>query len=213
MPRTATKLVYQFHELSDAAKEKAREWYRSCDDGFWQESVYEDADTCAKLIGIDMARKDVRLCGGGTRQDPCIWYSGFSSQGDGACFEGRYAYVKGAAKAIRAHAPQDAVLHAIAGDLQALQRVARYEIEARMKHHGHYYHSGCMSVEVWRRDREDNGDIELPCHEVTQLMRRFADWIYEQLRSEYEWQNSDECVDDMITCNSYEFEQNGDRAR
>ena len=38
----------------------------------------------------------VRLMGGGTRAKPCIWFSGFWSQGDGACFEGYWSNAKGA---------------------------------------------------------------------------------------------------------------------
>jgi hypothetical protein len=45
MSRTITKTIYQFDELSDQAKEKARDWWRGllCYDEWWQ-SVYEDAE-------------------------------------------------------------------------------------------------------------------------------------------------------------------------
>ena len=41
MARIKQTTVYQFDELSDAAKEKARDWYReaSADDAFWQEGA------------------------------------------------------------------------------------------------------------------------------------------------------------------------------
>ena len=92
-------------------------------------SVYEDAAQCGKILGIDLNTKPVKLMGGGTRYDPCIWFSGFASQGDGACFDGTYAYAKGAVKAIRAHAPEDKELHRIADELQAIQRRYFYRIE------------------------------------------------------------------------------------
>ncbi len=36
-------------------------------------------------------------------------------------------------------------------------------------------------------------------------------WIYRQLEKEYEYQNSDECVDENILCNSYTFTEDGKR--
>jgi hypothetical protein len=209
MPRTIEKTVFKFEELSDSAKERARDWWRECENQDSDTScTYDDASECAKLIGIDMNTKPVKLMGGGTRYDPCIYYSGFSSQGDGACFEGSYSYAKGGSKAIHQHAPKDAELHRIADALQAIQRRYFYRIEAFMKHSGHYYHSGCMSVDVSIQD-SDSWDEPACADDIRQCMRDFADWIYAQLRADYEWRMSDEQVDESITCNEYEFDERG----
>ena len=148
--------------------------------------------------------------GGGTRYDPCIWFSGFASQGDGACFDGTYAYAKGAAKAIRAHAPEDKELHRIADELQSIQRRYFYRIEARTKHSGHYYHSGCMSVEAWNRDASAYADCAAE-DDMRDALRSFADWIYRQLEREYDYLNSDYAVDESIIVNEYEFDVEGRR--
>lgn len=198
--------VYQFAELDAAAKEKARNWYRqyvfsdSCD---W-DYIYDDAAECAHILGIDIARRR------GTNE-PCIYFSGFSSQGDGACFEGSYAYKKGAAKAIRQYAPEDCELHRIADELQAVQKRNFWRLQASMTHRGHYSHSGCMDVDVEDSTERyrDLGDAE---EEVRDLMRAFANWIYSQLRAEYEYQSSDEAVEEAITANEYEFTEDGERA-
>jgi hypothetical protein len=97
-------------------------------------------------LGIELRQLPVKLMSGGTRYDPCIYFSGFSSQGDGACFEGTYRYKKGSVKAIKAHAPQDKELHRIAKGLQEAQRPTRYSITANIKHRGRYYHPGCMEI-------------------------------------------------------------------
>lgn len=203
MPRVIEKTVFKFAELSDRAKETARDWWRQCEDTDNDVSCdYEDAATCGALLGIDIRTKPVKLMSGKTRYDPAIYYSGFSSQGDGACFEGSYAYAKGCAKAIRKHAPQDTVLHGIADTLQAIQRHHRYSLQARMRHSGHYYHSGCMSVDI------DTDDVEAE-EGIAQCMRDFADWIYSQLKLDYEWRMADEQVDDNIEGNEYEFDEDG----
>ncbi len=79
--------VYDFTELSDAAKDKARAWFRQTIDDDWWDSVYDDFEQICPILGVTLATTPVRLMGGGTRQKPCIWFSGFWSQGDGACFE------------------------------------------------------------------------------------------------------------------------------
>lgn len=200
--RTIEKQVFHYDELSDKAKEMARDWFRDTsayDD--WYEFVYEDAEQVGNILGITLDTKR-----GNT---PTIYFSGFSSQGDGACFEGSYSYVKGAVKAIKAYAPKDEELHRIAKALQEIQRRNFYKLEATCKHCGHYYHSGCMDVSVSHVDdmyRTITDDAE---EEVTQLMRDFADWIYGQLEKEYEYQNSDEVVEENIIANEYEFDEEG----
>jgi hypothetical protein len=209
MPHIQERTVYTFDELSDQAKEKARQWWRDCETQDHDTScTYDDAATCADILGIDLCTRPVKLMGGGTRHNPCIYYSGFWSQGDGACFEGNYRYAKGAAKKIRDYAPKDTELHRIADKLQALQRKSFYRLTATMRHRGHYYHSGCMEVSVDDAEShaKDWREIE---DAVTQLMRDFADWIYKQLEAEYEWVDADAQVDESIRCNEYEFDEYG----
>ena len=197
--KTIETTAYHFDELSDDAKEKARDWYRQfvfSESQDW-EHVYEDAKECGRLIGIEVDK---------------IYFSGFCSQGDGASFEGSYKYQNGAAKSIRQHAPQDTELHRIADQLQEVQKRHFYRLMAYCQHQGHYQHSGCMSVDVEDSEDqyEDIGDAE---DEITDLLRSFADWIYSQLEKEYDYQMSDESVDENIRCNGYEFTEAGERAR
>lgn len=212
MPRTVTKQVFTFEELSDKAKEKARDWLRElqAQDSDWWDSVYDDAESIGKLMGIEMDQKPVKLYGGGTRYDPAIWFSGFASQGDGACFEGRYAYAKGGAAKVKAYAPQDETLHRIADGLQALQKAHGYRLSCTVKHSGHYYHSGCTDFEVMKGDDYAPEEAE---KELKRLLRQFMDWIYKQLEEEDEYRNSDEAIDESIIANGYEFEADGSRTR
>ena len=209
MPRTETieKTVYTFAELSDAAKEKARDWWRTEESQDWHgaESVIEDAECVAEILGIEFDTRTVKRMGGGTRKDSLVYWSGFSSQGDGACFAGWYAYAKGSARKIREYAPQDETLHAIADALASLQRRAFYGLTTRMQHRGRYYHSGCMAVDV-EYCRALPEDLESG---IADQMRAFADWIYRQLEKEYEYTMSDESVDESIACNGYEFDESG----
>lgn len=211
--RTIETSLYQFDELSESAKEKARDWYRQADagDNYFSECVIDDAATIADLIGIDLRQKRVNLMNGTVRYDPAVYWSGFSSQGDGASFEGSYCYKKGAAKAIRAHAPQDRELHRIADELQALQARNFYRLRASIGTSGRYCHEYSMDVNV-EYAGDDCRDVSAVEDDLTELIRDFARWIYRALEREYDYQNSDEAVDENIRANQYEFEEDGARA-
>ena len=75
MPRIIETTVFTIDELSDAAKENARIWYR--DQGLhddWYDFVYEDFDTICRILGITLRTSPVRLYGEGTRDKPHVWF-------------------------------------------------------------------------------------------------------------------------------------------
>ena len=205
-------IVYRFDELSDAAKEKARAWYR--DGGFdydWYDAVYEHFQHIADILGLDLKTRPVRLMGGGTRQEPFIWFRGFWSQGDGACFEARYSYRRGAPRRIRDYAPQDTELHRIADALQAVQRRNFYQLRAEATHRGLYYHEHCMTISV-ERDSPILQDMTADAEEaVVEALRDLGRWLYRQLEREYDYVSSDEVVDETIIANGYTFTEAGQR--
>ncbi|HFU8959512.1 TPA: antitoxin of toxin-antitoxin stability system, partial [Escherichia coli] len=92
MSSIITTTVYTLDELScPAAREKARDWYRQYHaDSNWYENVYEDFREVCNIFGISLRQRVFRLSNGRFMEEPCIWFSGFCSQGDGACFEGRW---------------------------------------------------------------------------------------------------------------------------
>lgn len=191
---TITRELYQFNELSDEAKEKAREWFREglYYDSFEFDHVIDDAKEIAALMGIDIYN---------------VYYSGFSSQGDGACFEGDYQYKKGSVKAVKDYAPMDKELHQIAETLQGIQKRAFYQLTASVKHRGHYSHSGCTSIgveyygDMYKEVKEEDGLIE--------ALRDYMVWIYRQLDKQNDYINSNEYIDEAITVNEYEFTSEG----
>lgn len=212
MPEIIETTVYRLGELSDAAKDTARAWYRQV--GFyddWFEFVYDDFERVCMILGVDLKTVPVQLYGGGTRQKPCIWFSGFWSQGDGACSEGRYHHAKGASRAIRHHAPRDGKLHRIADALQAIQRRNFYQLHATITHRDRYYHEYCMAISV-ERDSPTRQDMTPDAEEVViETLRDLARWLYRQLEREYEYLTSDEAVDEAISTNEYTFTETGSR--
>ena len=87
MPRIIETVVYELPELPRAARERARAWYRdTCLDWDWYDAVFEDFQTVCGLLGVTLRTRALRLMGGGTREAPNIWFSGFARQGDGASY-------------------------------------------------------------------------------------------------------------------------------
>ncbi|MGH7184537.1 MAG: antitoxin of toxin-antitoxin stability system [Nitrospiraceae bacterium] len=210
MRETILKL-YTFDELSDKAKEKAREWWLRCFDGdvSWADFVINDAARMASILGINIRTRPLKLMNGSERQDPYIWWSGFSSQGDGACLEGHYAYAKGSCKEIRKAAPSDTELHRITDDLMKLQRKFSYKIRCGIVDTGSYDHSNSVHIEDQTSDISDFVLDQPSFNEVCELLRDFMNWIYYGLQKEYEYQTSYAHVDESIRLNEYEFTAEG----
>lgn len=62
MPEIIDITVYRLDELSDAAKDKARAWYREgCFDYEWYDAVYEDFQRIAEILGVRFKTRTVRL--------------------------------------------------------------------------------------------------------------------------------------------------------
>ncbi|MNC28598.1 hypothetical protein D3C75_768140 [compost metagenome] len=191
--RTETVNVYKFDELSEKAKEKARQWYRQAGESDqWWDGVFEDVRDIAKLMGVEIER---------------IGFSGFSCQGDGAHFVGSFKYAPGAAKAVAGYAPKDEAVQRIAKEWQALQAANFYKLTGTVKHSGHYQHENCTVFEVKRLDTWASSDVE---DAVEEVMRDFMRYIYRRLEKEYDWLNEDSQVDASILGNEYEFKANGE---
>lgn len=178
--RVIEKTIYRFDELTDAAKEKAREWFRtvSADDNWWSEYVIDDAKRIGALIGFEV--------------DGVYW-----SLGDGACWTGSVTYSTGCAAAVARECPQDSEIQRIAREWHALQRRNFYQIRGGVSANDRYMRTSAD-------DREVTG--------ANRIVSDFADWIYRALEKEYGYQMSDECVDESIRANEYEFDEDGNRA-
>lgn len=228
MMRVKETKVYQFDELNDRAKERARDWFRTASTNDFQdyqaETVIDYAARLGAMLGIDICQKPVKLMNGSTRMDPLVHWSGFSSQGDGASYSGHYRYVKGGTRAVAKEAPTGIVdneegrlgyegnneLNRIARELQAVQRRNFFRLVASISAgRGHYAHSRTMNIDVERTDGNPVSDEDTET--LSELLRDFADWIYRSLEREYEFQNSDEVIDENIRANEYEFNEEGGR--
>ena len=226
MPKPRTTLIYQFDELNEEAKERAREWYRQedCDDIYWSECVIDDAATIAGFLGLDINQTAYKTMGGETKYKPTVYFSGFWSQGGGAwdtmsiqdvpTVEGTWRASDVKADKLKEYAPQDQELHRIVDGLADLAK--EYPDGSFTVKHSFNIELPCEAFdeaeygypEHKRLDEKISNDEET----LKELARDFMGWIHGQLKKEWEYQNSDEQVEESIRANEYEFLENGTRA-
>ena len=189
--RTASVNVYQFGELSDKAKEKAREWYPSCIDSSDYDATEEDCKTIAKMLGIE---------------EPTLYWSGFCSQGDGACLIGKWRSTDVDVEKLKEHAPKDEHLHNIAARIEAFKHEGDHDgdyLTCKITHRGHYYHERSTDFEFENEPEDFDSD------EFEAAMIELNRWCYKQLEEQDRWLHSDENVDECIEANEYEFTEDG----
>ncbi len=216
--RIREEKLYTFDELSDAAQERARDWFREgMDIGDWgAENVLEDAARLGAIIGIDINTRPVKLMGGGTRQEPNVYWS-VGGRDNGCTFAGTYRYIKSSVAALEQEAPStyngqeqkgNTEINRIARELQGVQARNFYQLTASTSH-GHS-RNFTMDIDV---DRSDDVNVsEDDTLTVRELLMDFASWIEQQLEAEYEYRMSNEVVDENIRANEYEFTEDGRRA-
>ena len=196
MPRTVRTKVYQYSELSDQAKQKALDWYRphACVDD-WYEFTMEGLKERAKEKGFEIDK---------------IYFSGFSSQGDGAMFEGQVTDFTLFMEGINPH-------------VQKVIKNNGLSLSWSVKHRGHYYHSGCSEINFdaweypgyydskkgWQGNFQTN--IDILESNLEDAYEEYCNEIYSTLEKEYEWRTSDEQIAEDIIANEYEFTKDGNR--
>ena len=221
MPKIKEVTVYTFAELSDSAKEYARNKYREHFE-FDPEYIFDSAADVADMMGFDIRQSLRTRVDGTVHYVPKIYYSGFSSQGDGACCEGTWKAkdALGCAANVAA-AWQDKELIRIAGIFESVATQYR-EGSFSVKHRGRYSHSGCTAFDFelqpeidedkrytqaeWAAMEKNAGEYE---ELLKQNARDFMDWIYGLLQEAYDAETSDEQIDEYLSDSDTEFNAGG----
>lgn len=230
--------AYQFNELEPEAQARAIKKWQDAEagsgDNFWSEHPLEEAAEQGRLLGFSFKERSRKsISGKPLPSTPCIYWSGFWSQGDGACFVGTWSArdcLAGAGKVAEGwgcqtdksgtHSPRcpTCELRSIAKAL-LVEASAFPEASFRVEHSGHYSHEYCTYFsfsfpddnegEDWPEDKRD--EYQAACDQLQDLSRSFMRWIYWQLESAYEYQLSEENARESILANEYEFTEGGER--
>jgi hypothetical protein len=188
MIKTIQETIYSFSELPENLQEKVIAEFNADFGLFDARNTIYDAGELATIIGINNFK---------------VYYSGFYSQGDGACYTGVYSYNKGSLQNIKAYAPLDTELHTILQQLNRLQRKHGYKVEINIRHDCRYYHANSCNY-LFNKDLSQAEE-----RAFIAALKEFMHWIYSRLKSDYEFCTSDEYVKEYIESNDYMFRSNG----
>jgi hypothetical protein len=173
-----TVKTFEFDELSSEVQQQLIDDSRDSNvDYDWWDYTYDDFREACKLMGFTIDK---------------IYFSGFSSQGDGACFTGTYQYKKGSVRSIKDFSPQCVEFNNAALDLYELQKPLFYQFHASVHQSGRYVHENTMHVETERLDGiwiQDGGDEAEAFLEICKTLARY---LYKRLEAEYNHYRSDE---------------------
>lgn len=185
---TTQTTVYSFDELSKEAQQKAIEKECEIISEYWTGDFV--LDTCTEWLNL--------LGFYGTK----IYYSGFWSQGDGACFIGKYSFDKNAVDKITTDYPQFTELQDIAKRLQELQQKVDNSLVASISQRGMYCHENSMEFHIDMDTEEFNCEAEelfiIVCQDIAKM-------IYNYIYKCYEYDTSEESAKENILANDYEF--------
>jgi len=190
--------VYQFDELSDEAKEKARDWWR--DGGLdyqWWDGVYEHYKERIRESGFEVTE---------------MYFSGFWSQGDGAMFE---------YDGLEDNLKEEFISNLNISPMRKDWLRNNIYISGSGKQSGHYNHENSCAHKI--RWEVDNGDLHWSTafykwleafaedfeDFVIEKYKDIARDLYRALEEEYEYKMSNEHVDEIIRINKYEFTEEG----
>jgi hypothetical protein len=224
--RTETKTVnvYEYGELSPKAKEVAKSKYLSFleDTGYWYETVFEDARTIGKLIGIKINN---------------IYFYDVHSQSGSVAYAGAYVAKNAVLEAVKDHAPLDETLHSIASEFDRIRSdtlsLLNVNVKDDIQQSAIFYtviniasqfsslnKNMVFSPWVYKEFGYDDLPYEnrqaiqdLVSEQLSKTLTDFSKWIFKNLQAEWEYETSEQAFVEACEANSWEFTENGELYR
>lgn len=190
--KTKTIKLYTFDELSEEAKKKALEKLYDINvyDDYWYDDMLEEFKEDMKKMGYYVEN---------------VYFRGFWSQGDGACFTGsvdilEYVKIKKLGNKYR----------------KLLHYVKDMGGSVDITTSGRYYHPETMRFEdnIIQMGSLYDDEILQQATIIVDLIEKEArekvDELYERLEEQYDYLVSEEAIIDTIECNDYYFTKDGE---
>lgn len=171
----------------------------------WWKDVYERFDEDCVEKGIHVGHHNIKVVSGKTVVKPSIYFSGFYSQGDGACFDGS---VNDWPKFLTACGR---------ADLVPMYEKLDHFLVLSWGHSGHYYHSGCtdfgsdlyienpfdeendvLQYATWDTITEGGNIFDALEDDFIKYVRSLMDDLYTTLEEEHDYLTDDERVVEYI---------------
>jgi hypothetical protein len=154
--KTATINLYQFNELSDEAKERAREWWRTGSDYPWWKDSMDSITAFCNHFGVSVKHYEIGLC----------TYSYLKTDAENAHFRG--------------------------------VRLADCTRDAMPTGY-------CLDCTLW----ETFYDSFKASGSAKVAFEAAIDAAVASIEKDLEYHESDECIDELLTINEYDFTEDG----
>jgi hypothetical protein len=177
-----------FEELASEAQKKVIECERfiNVDDDFWYEPIIEDYAEQLERLGFEQVK---------------MWFTGFGSQGDGACFTATVNIEQ----FLRAHGVQRRFRAVINAAKQALLWVT-------IRHTYRYYFATSTDVQIqYDGDQDIDDAVERLQRVIEDTRKTWGNAIYKALEDEFFYQTSNNAVQDTLIANAYTYLSDGTR--
>lgn len=199
--------------IQDEILDKHRDW--NVGDSYdWWDGVYDQFIEKMKENGIEVLTKLERTHKGASYERPAIYFSGFWSQGDGACFEGRVA-------------DWNLVLTLHGFPLLMQHRDEFADMQFSWKTSGNYCHEHTLSfdddssypvylTDYYSKDEDPTGlrlmareqlhdELAIEWERFTEFfeekVKEFCRELYSDLEDEHEYLTSDEAILESLSAN------------
>lgn len=179
--------VFFFNELSDKAKEKARDWMRDCQDEYEFESTVEYIKEMCEMLGIQCDK---------------VYWENLNYQGESVGIEGSFSYNPHMLADIKANTPS---LVSVAEAFCIAYKHSFYSATGSVNCIGRYLQSSLSSFDSNRGDPASLFDL------FDDAFKMLDAWILKTIKDESDYINSNEYLDNMIKANEYTFTIDGKR--
>jgi hypothetical protein len=179
-----------YKDLAEDVKKRLRDVHRyiNVGDFEWWDGVYDWAKEDAAKFGLDI--KD-------------IYFSGFSSQGDGASFVGELGFKECDVTDLNEGAK--ALYDVLAGVYGLIKIVAEDSIlHVCIEQRSTRYHEKTMGFDYthygasYNSADHVNNILAVKKEEIEEALRDYARWIYRTLEKDYDYLTSDEAIDEYL---------------
>lgn len=184
---------YTLSELSpEAARAAYERWLEDGGYDFDSQYTIDDMIECGATIGINVDN---------------IYYSGFSNQGDGACFVGSYKFKPDWKDTLENFCPGYTQLSSLGERLEKVyEEFGKLYVTVYKTNH-HYDHENTVGFDVQSDDEEIS--IWAAHDTLEEILKDFMHEIYRRLEEEYTWTNSLEFFQEMAEANEFYFTEDG----
>lgn len=186
--KNVLKTVYELDEVKEKAIEKNR--YINVDFDEWHDFCIEEWKENLEKAGFS----DSKIC-----------YSGFYSQGDGACFDCACFDISRLMENLEFTDEEKA---------RILEIQDEFSISIEKNGHANYYShekTRFLNIDCFYIENESDENLLFKLEEqLEQLRLDFCYKIYKDLNDEFDYLTSDSAVYDTLQANEYFFEENGE---